>query len=162
MKRRTPWTALLTCWALILVLGVGVTPSLSYFTTYVTAEGGYDIVLKQVKSELHEDYDYNAKAKNIQIENVGEVDCYVRVRVLAGSTVGLSFSGDGWYQDGNYWYYRDIVKPGEITGLLQAKIDHDQTSDREYNVIVISECTPVLYDKDGNPYADWTLRAEVA
>lgn len=27
----------------------------------------------------------------------------------------------------------------------------------DFNVIVIQECTPVLYDENGNPYADWNV-----
>ena len=28
-------------------------------------------------------------------------------------------------------------------------------SEESFNVIVVQECTPVLYDEEGNPYADW-------
>ena len=30
-----------------------------------------------------------------------------------------------------------------------------------FNVIIIQECTPVLYDAYGNPYADWSVTADV-
>ena len=30
-----------------------------------------------------------------------------------------------------------------------------------FNVIVVQECTPVLYDENGNAYADWNANAEI-
>ena len=33
-------------------------------------------------------------------------------------------------------------------------------STEDFNVIVIQECTAVLYDENGNPYADWDRIAD--
>ena len=159
MKKQTIRTALLTCLALILVLGASVGPSLSYFTTYVTAEGGYTIELHRVETEVHETFD--GGAKHITIENTGKVDCYVRVRLYAGTMIGLSYSGNGWSlgEDG-YWYYDTILPAGASTSELTASITPAEGLDQNYNVIVVEECTAVQYDAAGQPYADWTLTAE--
>ena len=43
-------------------------------------------------------------------------------------------------------------------GILDVKIgDLPEDFDRDsFNVVVIQECTPVVYDEAGNPVADWT------
>ena len=33
-------------------------------------------------------------------------------------------------------------------------------SEDDFNVIVVQECTAVLYDENGNPYADWNRIAD--
>ena len=92
------------------------------------------------------------------------IDCYVRVKVFAGSTVGLSCKGDGWSQGADgYWYYKDIVTPGASASTLVVSIIGPQDEDAEtFNVVVVQECTPVLYDEDGKAYADWTLSLDEA
>lgn len=46
---------------------------------------------------------------------------------------------------------------GETTPELNITYKFPEGNDKpeEFNIVVIQECTPVLYDKDGNPYADW-------
>lgn len=46
---------------------------------------------------------------------------------------------------------------GESTELFDIQIgDLPEDFDKEsFNVVVIQECTPVVYDEDGNPSADW-------
>jgi len=40
---------------------------------------------------------------------------------------------------------------------LDVKIDVPDGFDRDnFNVVVIQECTPVVYDESGNATADWT------
>ena len=40
----------------------------------------------------------------------------------------------------------------EITNALKAT---SEDAPAEFNVIVVEECTPVLYKADGTAYADW-------
>ena len=58
-----------------------------------------------------------------------------------------------------YDYYSGIVAPGASTEEMQIKIDSTGLK-QDFNVIVVQECTPVLYDADGNPYADWNAVAD--
>lgn len=49
----------------------------------------------------------------------------------------------------------------ESTSVLDIKIDSKDT-DTSFNVIVIQESTRVLYDENGNPYADWSQIADTS
>lgn len=142
--------------ALLLAGSVTVGSAMAYFTTYATASGGASISLgftQTVPSEEIVDW-----TKRISVENTGTADCYVRVKIFAGAKyqAGLQISGEGWTsgEDG-YYYYNNIVPGGAKTAdQLMAHIDNmDSTED--FNVIVVQESTPVLYDESGSPYADW-------
>ena len=61
-------------------------------------------------------------------------------------------------------FYNSILEPGETTPelLIKYTFPEDKDSDpdidtrpEEINIVVVHECTPVLYDEEGNPYADW-------
>ncbi len=150
--------------ALLLACSVTVGRSLAYFTTYASASGGASISLgfsQTVPSEEVVDW-----TKRISVENTGSVDCYVRVKIFAGEkyAAGLQISGEGWeLGEGDYYYYRNVVPAGGSTpsapdspGLLQVKIDNMESTE-DFNVIVVQESTPVLYDESGSPYGDWNV-----
>lgn len=160
------WTALLTALALILLFGSSLKDSLAYFTTYTTTRGSARLALGP-RSEIEETIE--RQTKQIQIENTGETDCFVRARIYAGSLLQLTErevvpegGGSHWRKDGDgWWYYEAILKPGEKTNVLSVKIDvtremMDQKIDN-FNVVVVQESTLVLYREDGTPYADWEL-----
>lgn len=149
--------------ALIMVAAANFEDASAYFTTYVSA-GGSEIVHMGSTTELHEDV--TDMTKHISVTNASQTnDCFVRVKVFYGGQLQVSFtdrseSGDAWSyseKDG-YWYYNSILPAGASTEILDAKIgdlpvDFDRDS---FNVVVIQECTPVIYDENGNPGADWT------
>ena len=158
--------------AAALVLGAATGPSAAYFTTYVTAQGGYTLHLSQRKVIPHEEVDANVKS--ISVQNTGEQECYVRVRVVSGQQVPVSYSGAGWSDGGDgYWYYGDALAPNAVTGVLAASIHLPAASPEKpipqgttLNVVVVSECAPVLYDEagaarpNGPAYMGWTLTAK--
>ena len=147
--------------ALGLLAALTVESTMAYFTTYATAKGSHELALG-TQTTLHEEI--KDMEKHIRIENTGGIDCYVRVKVFAGSTVGLSFAADGWRQETDgYWYYNDIVAPGASSSTMVVSIKGPEDEDMEtFNVVVVQECTPVLYDEDGNPYADWAMSLDAA
>lgn len=160
MKKHTFRTVLLTCLALVMVLGASVGESLSYFTTYVTARGGHPIRLEAVDVRVRERMDGNVK--QISIENVGEAECFVRVLVLHDSLAEVTFSGEGWtLGDDGYWYYSQPLAPGEVSSVLSAAVTAVEGADQDYQVVVYAEATPVLHDEAGNAYADWNMKARV-
>ena len=64
-----------------------------------------------------------------------------------------------------YYYYIDIVPaktstPDVLEIKISAKDPQVGLNKTDFNVVVIQECTPVMIDKDGNPYADWTKVVE--
>ena len=156
--------------ALLGAAGAQAGTSGAYFTTYVTAQGGYPLEMGTT-TQLHEDYDN--WEKYVSMANTGSQPCFVRVKAFAGSQFTLNYINDsGLWSEGEdgYWYYQEVLQPGQSTGNEQDKADprnlrigiqFDHAAvDSSFNVVVIQEWTPVLYDADGNPYADWNLKVE--
>ena len=109
--------------ALWMVHGVGAEPSTAYFTTYASAKGGYEL---QAGTETEIEEEIEELTKHIRIVNTGEGDCFVRVKVLAGNLTPVSCldSSGKWSLGGDgYWYYQDVLLPGETTGDLAATIE---------------------------------------
>lgn len=152
----------LTAAAVALTAGISLPGAMAYFTTYASAGGGAVLELGHT-TEIEEDF--SDWTKDIRVTNTGDVDCYVRVKVLAGSQFtepgsqfALDISGDGWSAgEGGYWYYADPIAPDAQTGSLLAQITIPEEFMEDFNVAVAQECTPVQYDENGSPYADWDL-----
>ena len=164
MKRRRAHVSRITLLAVLAFAMASVwtvKTSLAYFTTYATAKGSHELALG-TQTTLHEEI--KGMDKHVRVENTGGIDCYVRVKVFAGSTVSLSYTGNGWSQGADgYWYYNNILAPGGFTETLVVGVTGPQGEDiEEFNVVVIQECAPVLYDENGQAYADWTLSLDSA
>lgn len=144
--------------ALLLTAGVSVGNAMAYFTTYTMASGGGE--LRFGSTTIEPDEEVVNMEKRIAVKNTGDFECFVRVKVFAGEKYqdGLVFIPDEegtWSQgDDGYYYCSRILQPGETSPTFTIRID-DMDSKDDFNVIVVQECTPVLYDENGNPYADW-------
>lgn len=131
----------------------------AFFTTYVSAGGG-EVVNLGAQTEIHEDV--SQMTKHIGIRNTSQTnECFIRVKVFYAETFDITYTDEqgNWYQQNGdgYWYYRPVVGPGEMTTILDAKIHVPEGFDKDsFNVVVIQECTPVVYDENGNPTADWS------
>ena len=149
--------------AFTLAAGVSVGGTMAYFTTYITASGGAEIKLGT--STIVPDEEVVNMEKQIAVKNTGDFDCFVRVKVFAGDKYqpGLKFTPDAegtWSQgDDGYYYCSQIVPKGGVSNTFTVKID-DMDSEDDFNVIVVQECTAVLYDENGKPYADWNRIAD--
>lgn len=183
MKKKRIRNICLSLFALGTILTAGVSNALAYFTTYTTAEGGLPIHLGD-RTEITESFD--ARTKHLTITSDPDSEpLYIRARAFC-ARYELTYQGDAWTQEAGewnrivpagepdeYWYYRDIIKGGESTETLDViinipaqsqettpdptKPEQPQPEDGEtFNVIVIYESTPVRYDENGEPYADWT------
>ena len=144
MKKKTKvfW---LTAAALVFLAGAAVPPAMAYFTTYVEAEGGYPITLG---NETTIEEKVENMEKHIVLTNTG-------------SQITLTMSGSSWNQgEDGYWYYSDIVPVSGNTEELLAQIAIPEEYKESFNVVVVQECTPVLYEEDGTPYADWNRIAD--
>ncbi|MDE7247058.1 MAG: hypothetical protein K2N43_04150, partial [Lachnospiraceae bacterium] len=76
----------------------------AYFTTYVTAKGGYEVSWKH-KEDIHEEFRDWSKYVTITSE-AGSVPVYVRVKAFAGSSYELDYEGTGWtYNSADGYYY---------------------------------------------------------
>lgn len=132
----------------------------AYFTTYVTAKGGYEIAWHKEKIEEV----YNDWTKTITISSEeNSIPVYVRAKAFAGSTYELKYMGKDWtYREDGYYYYNNVLNGGETTSALNviiSKIPIQPKQGENFNVIVIYETTPVQYDEEGNMIAcgdaDW-------
>ena len=174
MKKKKGLTVLApAALALVLAAGIHVGDALAYFTTCASASGRVQIGLDFTETETGDDV--RDWTKHISIENTGTSACFVRVKVLAGEKYQkyLSYTSEregSWeLREDGYWYYDRALEAGEKTAELlaaldraQLKADTEEGGREEFNVIVVQESTPVLYDSTGNPYADWTMEAEGA
>lgn len=142
--------------ALVLTAGLSVGGTMAYFTTYTQTSGSVPLSLGgSITTEPHEEVE--DWTKHVTIENTGDADCFVRVRAFAGAQYqdSLVYSGENWSlaADG-YYYYSRILSPGETSGELLIAIDNQDT-EQSFNVIVVQESAPVIYDENGNPTGDW-------
>lgn len=149
----------------------------AYFTTYVSA-GGSQVVNLEAKTEIREDV--SEMTKHVTIRNTSSKgDCFVRVKVFHGDDISVDYANvpevingeknENWYDGGNgYWYYKPALPTGKETTMLDVSIDTSRLvkpgteADAvpeyikdQFNVIVIQECTPVIYGENGEEYADW-------
>jgi len=161
-------TICLAAAAVIMVAGLSVGKTLAYFTAYTEASGG--VVLDLGFTETIPEEKVVGGAKQLKIKNTGDFDCYVRVKALTGSDYTVTYSepdnAGKWIPgEDDFYYYQDVLpaKTG-ITTQLDVNIAFPSTKEGEapeFNVIVIQECTPVLYDENGAPYYDWSKTADV-
>jgi len=152
--------------AAVMILTASVPSALAYFTTYVSAKGMKDVVLGD-RTTLEEPEPKNwTKVITIKADEDSE-PVYVRANAFAPDDYTLTFSGEGWSQGEEGWYYYSTpISKGGAAAALNVKIDKAGGFDSEdigsnFNVVVVYEYTPVLYKEDTlEPYADWTKRVE--
>ena len=155
---------LLACLALAVLLVPTTERTMAYFTHYITAKGSVDLGSFKVTTEIIEQVDNNRKT--VTIRNTGDVPCYIRVSALAGRQFALEFTPENagsWVanEDDGWWYYREPVDPEASTDSLMIEITWEKDEIQgDFNVIVVEECTPVRYEPDGTPYADWNAEAK--
>ena len=165
MKKKN---VLLFVLAIVLILATSVGGALAYFTTFAEAKGGYTIHLSSVSTSI--DGTFSDWTNSVIIDNdLDGQPVFVRARAFIGSQYELLYSGEDWtYGDNGFYYFDKILDAGETTTKLLIKIENVPSQERlgeleqllksvHFNAIVIYEATPVLYDENGNPYADWSL-----
>lgn len=166
--------------ALVLVCSLSVKGAMAYFTTYVTAKGGYELSFDTTTTIDEEEV--VERVKQVQIQNTGENPCYVRVKYFAGTELFAlePTQTEGWKQgEDGYWYYTAILQPkgteGDTTSKLGMQVTaKDSTKDMfdidgtysyvyDFDVVVVQEYVPVQTDAAGNtldplsPEVDWNM-----
>ena len=124
--------------AIALTGSLTVGSAMAYFTTYATAGGGVKMNMGFTTTVPDEKID--EKGKHVTIINKGDYDCFVRVKAFA--PVALTY----------------LAPDGETTKQelnISYQFPSGDGKASEFNVVVIQECTPVLFDENGNAYADW-------
>ena len=154
---------ILTAICLALVLGLSIIPAMAYFTDYTQAEGSVKVDLG---FETTMDEQVDGFVKTITISNAGPESCWVRAKAFAGSDLSLTYSGTGWSDGGDgYWYYENIVAAGAKSEPIKVEIGNlpeDAEAGDQLDVAVIYEAAKVIYETDGTPKAaDFTLEMNV-
>ncbi len=149
-----------------LVLSSGLGNAWAYFTTNTSAQGSHAVSLSDEVTTVDEEFSFNDWTKRLVVTNTDETgrSVYVRARAFSGSQYPLTYGGTGWEaaEDG-YYYYGEILDAGGSTQELLVEIKNvpeEVTEPESFNVVVVYETTPVQYDAEGNPYADWELVLE--
>ena len=88
---KTPYGAIALIMALCLSLAVN--PSLAYFTDYTTAAGTAPVELKPSRTEIIEEL--KGLDKQIQIQNTGASEAYVRLRIFYPALENLNSENYG-------------------------------------------------------------------
>lgn len=159
----------------ILVAGLSVKPAMAYFTDYASASGNIEIAVDDTHSTVEESGE--GQQKIIVIDNDMATKAFVRVQVVLPEGITAAMDGEktseeDWTLKDGYYYYSKVLEgkskttTEDSTSPLVLEIDVTnavQTGENEYadfNVIVIPESAKVLYDENGNPYADWSQAAK--
>lgn len=154
MKRRSILLAVLV---LVLVLSASIGTTMAYFTTYSKADGDIPVDLGD-HTEIQEQFSQWTKHVTITSDEDSQ-PVFVRARAYGATGYTLTYSGAGWSNGGDGWYYCDaILYGGGSTATLDVLVGNvpESVEDGEhFNVIVVYETTPVRYQADGTPYADW-------
>lgn len=161
MKRKSVFLAAA---AIVLVLAVNLPLAWGYFSTYTEAKGGVRLQSRKVETVIWEKVE--DWTKHVVIANSADGDpVYVRARAFGASEYRLTYESDGSWADGGdgFYYYNGILHAGEEAPELLVRINQrpaEPEEGQEFNVIVVYETTPVRYDKDGRPYADWNQKLQ--
>lgn len=130
---------------LVFIATAPIQESFAYFTAHDEASGEAVVDLTW-STELKEDIDNNEK--HITIVNTGKTPVIARVRVFAAEYANTT-PGSGWISktdtDG-WWYYSEILQPGQSTSELLVSIVGDPGYD--FEIVVVHESSRVVY-KDG-------------
>lgn len=169
MKRKPIAVAL----ALALAICMGATPAWAYFTWNDQAAGGSAVHFTP-RTQIHEQYLDGQKTVTItNAEDAGPA--LVRARVYASTAFSnVTAEGAGWTPssqtvkaDSGWIYCNEVLPAGGTTAELKVTFDFPKQespdpdapyviSDGEnYSVVVVYEASPVLYDAQGNAYANW-------
>lgn len=125
-----------------------------YFISYCTASGTAEVNVGFPTAIVKENINQNNK--NIIISNVGNIDCYVRVKIFTPQSVNDSIKlGNDWQEaNDGYIYYNKILSPGKESSPISLEYNQNGSSNN-LNVVPVVEYCSVYYDDSENPSADW-------
>ena len=147
--------------ALVLIAGAAIKPAYAYFTARSAAQGGYTLELSN-KTSLTETK-VSMWAKHAVVTNNGSTPVFVRVAAFSGDAYVLGSESENWSdKSGDYYYYLSSLQPGESTSEIVITIGNvPEVADigSRFQVILVSESVPVVYDAKGLPDANasWSM-----
>lgn len=149
--------------AIVAVIGAGAGTAYAYFTSFALTEGVYPVAIGD-QTKITEEF--SAWTKHVRIsadEKSGPV--YVRAKAFHSDAYGVEYTDpEGMWEydesDG-FWYYKDILYATQQTAELTVRITgvpDDVEDPLAFGIAVVYESTPVRYEEDGTPYADWSAK----
>ncbi len=145
----------------------------AYFTTYVQASGSKQLHFGD-NTTISEGYQSWNKTVKLTNDASSPKPVYMRVKAFCPDKYYLERNKDGaseaelkawdYNEKDGYWYYQNVVQPGETTSELTLTILDAATNKKpaaekglSFNVILIYETTPAVEDGDGKyESADWS------
>lgn len=83
--------------------------------------------------------------KQITVKNTGSIPCYVRVFAEPSNSeipVSIDYDEGHWKKSGDWWYYDNVLQPGESTSALFDSVyigEIDDDHKESFDIIVYSE-----------------------
>ena len=142
---------------LVFIATAPIQESFAYFTAHDKASGEAVVDLTW-STELKEEIKDNEK--HINILNTGNTPVIVRVRVFAAEYAKTT-AGSGWSSNADgWWYYSEILQPGNSTSELLVSIVGDPGYD--FEIVVVHESSRVVYEGESLVTPDgWSYAPKV-
>ena len=132
----------------------------AYFTTNAEASG--NVTFNFYYTEIAVTSKLENGKLNINIENIGDEDTFVRAKVLIPDYAKVSSNSDNWtLKTDGYWYYDKVLETGNKSTTLQLNITINDRETREFNAVTNAEAIRVCYNEDGSTYANWQSAYEI-
>ncbi len=137
---------------IFLLLLVSVPSAWSYFFTYTKATGTIAINLLD-DSDIDECVVDNVKEVTVTAKPNSD-PVFIRVRVFKASDVAVSYQGDGWALNGDYYYYNipidgvdgdPFANNTTINFTVTMSSEAEHVNDETRHVAVVYEGTPALF-----------------
>lgn len=98
----------------------------AYFTTYAEASGNVTFIFNDTEIAVTSKLE-NGKL-NINIENIGDEDTFVRAKVLIPDYAKVSSNSANWtLKTDGYWYYDKVLETGNKSTTLQLMIEKQES-----------------------------------
>lgn len=138
--------------AVVLTLFASVGVTLAFFSDYETALGEVKVHLNG-QTTIQEEVTDTEKVISIFNDST-DPGANVVVRVIAYGPDGMTVTpADGhWIKNGDYYYYDQVLKPGEHTSNLTASVKDIPVSENmpAFDIVVNHESAIATYDENNN------------
>ena len=157
MKSLLSKKVLLISMIAVLLIGTGIATTLAYLSDSKESLVN-TFKLGNVTTNIEETFEKTSETtfkKEPVVENIGENDCYVRVRVTVSPEEQLEIDGwdqDNWIEKGDYYYYKKPLKANgdKTTPLFKTVSVKDEYIDtiEEFEVTVYQEAVQATMNAD--------------
>lgn len=141
--------------AILMLIGVAAGSTVAYLITE-TDNVANTFTYGQVSCAIHEDFTDKTHKKDVQVENTGNVNAYIRATYVINwldkdgniaASVPSNYTctvtihkNNKWVQGSDgYYYYTSPVEPGKMTDfLLDCKVDHPENTEYTLSVEILA------------------------